>query len=227
MNVRAAIFITVLAALFFSLIAAIVMGRTIPGDTSSLLYLSRLAHSPTGQWLTPLAKILGMAGNWQALIPIGFLILHFVWRKILPLRFFGLYALACAGSGALILMTKYLLNRPRPDFVPALEQAPFASFPSGHSMYALVAYGFLAAVLPRCVPLSATVRFLFLCAAVISPILCGLSRVYLGTHYLSDVIGGYLLGIPYLILIIALSGRLLPARKSGAGEIDAAAKVTV
>jgi undecaprenyl-diphosphatase len=87
---------------------------------------------------------------------------------------------------------KYLVNRPRPEFVTsAIEYNP--SFPSGHATAMLALWGFLAIVAARAVPHAKT-RFEILYWAGIVILAVGASRLVLGVHYLSDVAAGYLVG---------------------------------
>lgn len=87
---------------------------------------------------------------------------------------------------------KYLVNRPRPEFVTsAVEYNP--SFPSGHATAMLALWGFLAIVAARAVPHAKT-RFEILYWAGIVILAVGASRLVLGVHYLTDVAAGYLVG---------------------------------
>jgi undecaprenyl-diphosphatase len=145
-------------------------------------------------------------GNWQAIVPLGLLLLFLAWRHRhrgqRAWRAFSFYVLACVGSGALILLFKNLVNRPRPSIVPALEKAPFASFPSGHSTYALVAWGFAAWLIVRRPATPMWLKIVVIAATLALVGMIGLSRVYLGTHYPSDVAGGLLIGVPWLLAVL-------------------------
>lgn len=97
---------------------------------------------------------------------------------------------------------KYLIARPRPTIVPPLEKAPFLSFPSGHAAYALVGWGFLAYVIARRPHTLAWRRVGLALGAMIIAGLVGASRIYLAAHYPSDVAGGLLIGVPWLVVIL-------------------------
>lgn len=185
-----------------------ILNDVLDGDSSGTdrLLLKRaylLSQSSDGDWMTPTAKFLSLFGNWQVLIPVGLLLLYVAWRHRVAWRVPAFYALACAGSGGLILLVKHLVNRPRPELFPSLEKAPFASFPSGHALYALVAYGFLSYLAVRSTRFHPALKIacVLCCAALVA--LVGLSRVYLNTHYPSDVWGGWLLGLPWLSALLA------------------------
>lgn len=111
--------------------------------------------------------------------------------------------LLLAGVSLLVQVGKRQFVRPRPLSVAYYHEVGF-SFPSGHSATALTLYGLLAYWWIRRSP---NVRSrLWVGAGAISLILAvGFSRIYLGVHYLSDVLGGYLLGICWLIMGIVLT----------------------
>ncbi|WEG12584.1 phosphatase PAP2 family protein [Pullulanibacillus sp. KACC 23026] len=104
------------------------------------------------------------------------------------------------GSALLNVLLKHLLLKPRPE-VEHLVYAGSYSFPSGHSMNAMVFYGFLAFLLMEFLgPIWA--KWLTLLIAALFILLIGMSRVYLGVHYPLDIIGGYSAGLAWLSLII-------------------------
>lgn len=188
---------------FFNTLEDVKDGDSTGFDRMLLERAHLLAESSDGDWMTPLAKFFSLFGNWQVLIPVGALLLIAAWQKKASWRIPIFYSIACAGSGSLILLTKYLVNRPRPQLFPPLEDAPFASFPSGHALYALVAYGFLTFLFVRSTRFPAWSKTAFVLLALALTLLAGSSRVYLGTHYPTDVTAGYLLGLPWLSALLA------------------------
>ena len=205
---------------FVNIIEDVLTGDSGPVDKLLLRRAHALANSSDGDWLTPLAHGLSLLGNWQAVVPLGLLLLVLAWRGRLAWRAFLFYFVACGGSGALAIGFKYLINRPRPQIVPALEKAPLLSFPSGHSLYALVAWGFVAYLIARRPHTPPWLRVVLVLAALAIAGLVGASRVYLAAHYPSDVSGGWLIGVPWLLFVLwAFEGR------SGAqGRVMAAVK---
>jgi membrane-associated phospholipid phosphatase len=122
----------------------------------------------------------------------------FAWRRW---REPMLVALAVAGEVTIFLLVTLLVDRQRPP-VRHLDQAPpTSSFPSGHTAAAICMYGALA-VLANERARSALVRGLFVALAVLVPLAVGLSRIYRGMHYTSDVIGGVILGATWLFLVV-------------------------
>jgi membrane-associated phospholipid phosphatase len=113
-----------------------------------------------------------------------------VWRRW---REPMLVAVAVAGEVAIFLTVTMLVDRQRPPVGHLDEAPPTSSFPSGHTAATLALWGALA-VLASQRARSALVRGVFLTLAVALPLLVASSRLYRGMHYLSDVLGGFLLG---------------------------------
>jgi undecaprenyl-diphosphatase len=104
--------------------------------------------------------------------------------------------LALAGSTVLNLILKASFERPRPNVFPWLDNAGFFSFPSGHAMTSTVVYGTLAYLVARLEP-GVWMRRLTFGLAVALILTIGLSRIYLGVHYPSDVIAGMIGGFAW------------------------------
>lgn len=117
----------------------------------------------------------------------GFFVLQTRYRTALVV------AVTCFGGEVLDTVMKLLFNRPRPTVVPHLRQAYSTSFPSGHAMESAIVYLTLAAILMRAVDNRAT-KLYILGIAVLLTTLVGSSRVYLGVHYPTDVLGGWVVG---------------------------------
>ena len=102
--------------------------------------------------------------------------------------------LAIASGSVLSTTLKLLFSRSRPDLVEQLDRTFTSSFPSAHAMVSMLAWLTLAAVLARFVD-SPRMRAFIVAAAVVLSLLIGSSRVYLGVHWPSDVIAGWLAGL--------------------------------
>jgi undecaprenyl-diphosphatase len=113
----------------------------------------------------------------------------------------GGWVAAVAGGGLLDVALKGMFHRTRPTWDVPLLTARGWSFPSGHAMGSLVAYGMLAYLLVRD-PKGRPPRMAIVAGAVALVLLIGLSRMYLGVHYFSDVVGGYAAGMVWLAACI-------------------------
>lgn len=105
-------------------------------------------------------------------------------------------------SGGIAWVLKTLINRPRPtkDFVSILEETHYQSFPSGHVLFYTAFFGAFIFILLRTInkhPVSKIIGML-VCLAMI--FLGAVSRVYLGAHWFTDVLGGFLAGLIYLLI---------------------------
>lgn len=106
---------------------------------------------------------------------------------------------AAIGGGILVQILKFLFARPRPEMVTQLVSEVTMSFPSGHSAMSAVVYLSLAVLISRIEPSRKTRVFLVTSALIISFIV-GLSRIYLGVHYPSDVLAGWMIGLFWALL---------------------------
>lgn len=110
--------------------------------------------------------------------------------------------LAAAGGGLLNQLLKGLYQRVRPDLTPRSFDVAGYSFPSGHAMGSIVCFGMLAVVLWRLLR-GARLRPLVWPVAALLTLGVGLSRVYFGVHFPTDILGGYLAGAVWLGFCIA------------------------
>ncbi|MDP1794816.1 MAG: phosphatase PAP2 family protein [Acidimicrobiales bacterium] len=105
------------------------------------------------------------------------------------------------GGGVVDTVIKVAVGRPRPKFDEPIATAFGNSFPSGHSMSSLVCYGAVLLVFLPLIPKSW--RAVSLAVTSIWVLLIGFSRLALGVHFISDVLGGYVLGAAWLIGSVA------------------------
>ena len=97
---------------------------------------------------------------------------------------------------------KFIFVRERPDSINLINVNGY-SFPSGHSMISVAFYGFLAYIVLHS-NLSKKKRLLFTMLMIVLAFLVGISRIYLGVHYASDVLAGFALSLAYLIIYISV-----------------------
>ena len=114
-------------------------------------------------------------------------------------RMLALLAATTGGGLIVALLLKNLFARPRPEFGSAATYVTTASFPSGHSMLSAVVYLTLGVLLAR-----TTTRYrfklYFITLALVVSMLVGLSRIYLGVHYPTDVLAGWSFGLIWALL---------------------------
>ncbi len=142
-------------------------------------------------------------GNWQFMVLIGICLLVFSkTRKTAGIPF----AVTSLTSTLIYKLIKSTFQRPRPDLMyRIIEQGGF-SFPSGHSMNCMVCYGILIYLIRRNVKDKKAANLLTgICAGLI--VLIGISRVYVGVHFPTDIIGGWSLGISVLAAAILIQEK--------------------
>jgi undecaprenyl-diphosphatase len=199
----------VVGVLFFLFAAAVNAGWTQPIDEAVLGWIAA-RRTPRLDALMLETTALGNALVSVVLVGIAIL---FLW---LTRHRWSVLLLAVAALGGTLINNglKYAIDRPRPDIVEALTGVATPSFPSGHAMNAFIMYASVAYVVGRLEP-SRRLRLAtwLVAAALIAGV--GASRVYLGVHYPSDVLAGFLGGAAWLAFIagaIAALERYEPSR---------------
>ncbi len=102
---------------------------------------------------------------------------------------------------------KDLFHRPRPEIVPHAVYASSGSFPSGHSMLSAITYLTLGALLARS-HRRRTLKIYFVTLAIFLTLLVGISRIYLGVHWPTDVLAGWTAGAVWALVCWLIAGRL-------------------
>jgi undecaprenyl-diphosphatase len=130
----------------------------------------------------------------------GFLVLQTRYRTAIVVA-------TTAGGGELLnAVMKHAFNRPRPTIVPHLRVVYTTSFPSGHAMESAIVYLTLGAILMRAAD-SRLTKIYILAVAMLLTMLVGISRVYLGVHYPTDVLGGWIVGFIWASLCWLVARR--------------------
>jgi len=135
------------------------------------------------------ATVLGLT----VLAVTGYLFLHGLYRN-------GLFIfIASVGGGVLNWVLKASFARARPEVVPHLREVMTSSFPSGHALTSAAVYLTLGALLMR-IAEGRLAKYYCIAIAMLVTFLVGCSRVFLGVHYPTDVIAGWLIGLSWALL---------------------------
>jgi len=214
---------------------AILADEVVEGDThvfdEAVLLAMRTAGDPTApwgpRWFTEWVRdctALGSTGilTFITLAVTGFLLLQGKTRAAV------MVVIAVGGGMLLSTALKRGFDRPRPDLVPHGVMVYTASFPSGHAMLSAVVYLTLGALLARVQP-QRWLKAYILTIAMALAILVGLSRIYLGVHWPTDVLAGWVAGAAWALMVwhvaLWLQQRGELERDDGPGESNGAGLV--
>jgi len=197
---------------FVELADEVIEGETLPLDRQILLALRNPADhaDPIGpKWLEEVGRdftALGGVGvlTFLTLAVVGFLRIERHYRAM------WILLTAVAGGLFISFLLKNIFARPRPDLVPHLSYVVTASFPSGHSMMSAVTYLTMGAILARFFK-DYRLKIYFLSLSILITLLVGISRVYLGVHWPTDVLAGWTIGAAWA-LVCWLAARWLQKR---------------
>ena len=146
---------------------------------------------------TPIAKFITNFGG-----AIFIILLTVILIAVIKNNKIGLSILAnLAIITILNQLLKRILQRPRPTEYRIIEESGY-SFPSGHSMISMAFYGYLIYLIYKYVE-NKNVKWILISLLSVLICLIGISRIYLGVHYTSDVLGGFLISISYLVIYIS------------------------
>lgn len=217
-------FVILAAALFaFATLASAAMdGNTFAFDRFTMAALRNSADpfTPIGpRWFRSTMVDMTALGDTSTLtvltvIVVGYLL---IVRKGSTAAFL---AIAIAGGMLASRLLKLTFDRPRPDLVPHLVEVHSASFPSGHAMNSAVVFLTLGALLAR-TQTDHRARVYILTVAILLTLIIGFSRVYLGVHWSSDVMAGWLVGGAWATLCWAVARQLQHRRTLEPPTLDA------
>lgn len=154
-------------------------------------------------FVTPIAKFITNFGGAIFLIVLTIVLFIVIKNKKIGVSIFSNLVIVTI----LNQLLKGILQRPRPTEYRIIEEIGY-SFPSGHSMISMAFYGYLIYLIYKYVKnkyikwISIVVLSLLICAI-------GISRIYLGVHYTSDVLGGFLISISYLVIFISAVNKFI------------------
>jgi undecaprenyl-diphosphatase len=170
-----------------------------PGNTSD----------PLGPlWVEEAMRDLTALGSTSVLVLI--LLSVIVYLLLAGKAKMALFIFASVAGGQLLSsLLKLGVDRPRPELVSRLAEVYTLSFPSGHAMLAAVTYLTLGSLLARALPKRVLKAYVIVVAAI-ATLLVGVSRIYLGVHWPSDVLAGWCAGAAWAMLCWLISRRVLP-----------------
>jgi undecaprenyl-diphosphatase len=183
-------------------------------DTEILLAFRKAGQpdSPIGPpWLEGAMRDITSLGSASVLVLITTAVIVYLLMIRRPATALLIFV-AVAGGQVLSSLLKAGIDRPRPDLVSHLVNETSFSFPSGHAMLSAVTYLTLGSLAARFLH-GRTTKIFVLCLAVLTTVLVGISRVYLGVHWPSDVLAGWCAGFAWAMLCW-LVARVLQRRKA-------------
>jgi undecaprenyl-diphosphatase len=203
---------------FIEIADAVFAGETQAFDRWMLVALRdpQAPANPIGPlWLEEMARDVSALGGFAWITFATLVIAVYLWMD--DKLQMGLFLLGATASGAAVsMLLKSLFARPRPDLVPHLSQVYLSSFPSGHSMLAAVVYLTLGSLLASVIS-NVWLKIYVLAVAALLTTAVGLTRIYLGVHYPTDVLAGGLAGLVWALLCWFVA-RMLQVR----GEVESA-----
>jgi undecaprenyl-diphosphatase len=207
------------------LAAVVGFGWLFGGITEDVIKGNELAalDSPVASWLADhrvawLTAAMRAATELGSLRVVGSLVAATALLLVIRTRraeAAALLVVAAAGASLLVALVKLLVGRARPEVGGVLALVDSSAFPSGHSAQAVATYGALAYLAGRAASRWGQ-RVAAWTAAALIAVLVGFSRLYLGVHWLSDVLGGYALGAAWLSVVITASATYRRLREQEA-----------
>jgi len=207
-------FITVVCVLAFIYIASlIILNKTGNFDDWILLSLRdpQNKFQPIGpKWLKETMINITSLGS-AAIITLFTIVIvgYLLFQK--NYWFIFVILLATIGGAILVFVLKDFFGRERPDLVPHLVYAASYSFPSGHSTMSAVVYLTQASLISK-IQKKGSIKTYILIVALILTFLIGISRVYLGVHYPTDVLAGWALGLAWASICLIINNHFEKSR---------------
>ena len=184
-----AFLISLLSLFGFGLMALLVSNHSIHHFDRTVINFIQGLESPV---MTSFMKLITFLGSSVFIILLSISILFFLYKVLNHRSELILFIAALIGSNILCILLKLFFHRARPDLHRLIEISGF-SFPSGHATNAMTVYGILAFILWRNIRTKSG-RSVLILISLIMILLIGISRIYLGVHFPSDVIAGYFTG---------------------------------
>ncbi|MFN6456177.1 MAG: phosphatase PAP2 family protein [Nostoc sp. EfeVER01] len=165
-------------------------------DTSFLLWLHQFANPS----LDNLMLFITNLGNPKTVVVVAAMTLGILWWRRYRIETY-IFVLTCIGGLTLNTGLKLFFSKPRPQLWTVLISEKSFSFPSGHALGSMVLYGFIAYILATYY--SQFSRLIYVLTVILIAAI-GISRLYLGVHWPTDVIAGYGVGFLWLMICITM-----------------------
>ena len=195
---------------FFKLTEEVVEGDTRGFDQSVLLWFRNKADlsDPIGpQWLEVVVRDITALGGLLILGLLTIAACGYLW--LTQRHRLALFVAVSIPAGSLLnTLLKEYFTRPRPDIVPHGTGAALSSFPSGHAMMSAVVFLTLGALLSLSTE-NTRIKIYILFWSVFLTVIVGISRVYLGVHWPTDIIAGWIAGGTWAILCLLVGHWIL------------------
>ena len=189
----------------------VVEGESRAFDRAALLWI----HSTFPGWLDGPMRIVTALGYYWVVIPLLTVSATFFYLESWRLSAI-LLLVSTAGSAVLTTVLKSVFERARPEVFDSGYHASFYSFPSGHATVAVGFYGMLTLILAY--RMRGKARWAVAVSGILVVLLLGFSRLYLGVHYPTDVLAGYLAALLWLVWVGAVYALWLSVRGLRAAE---------
>ena len=189
---KCSVFIVVLCLMLFSIFCYQILNYDSLAIDKNVY--SFIADNIMNDGLTPILKVITELGGVAFTIIAGVLIFIFC-KKI---RWFVTFDLV--GVTLINQLVKHIIRRPRPNILRLVEESGY-SFPSGHSMVSMAFYGIIIYLVYKNVS-NKYLKWLLISLLSLLILSIGFSRIYVGVHYFTDVAGGFLLGLAYVVIYV-------------------------
>src|SRR5918998_3051078 len=179
---------------FFELADEALEGDSRTFDRAVLLWI----HDNFSGWWNEPMRLATALGYYYVVVPLLALAVFVFYRRGWRLSAV-LLVVSTGGSVVLTTVLKGVFQRARPELFDSGYQASFYSFPSGHATVAVGFYGMLTVILAY--RLRGVARWAVAACGVVVVLLIGFSRLYLGVHYPTDIVAGYLAALLWLVCV--------------------------
>lgn len=165
-------------------------------------YIYNFLTNNSNENLTLFFRVITYLANWQAIVLLCIISLIVIKNKWIGISI----SINSIFSTIINKILKFIFIRPRPDVLKLIVQGGY-SYPSGHAMASMSFYGYLIYLINKS-DFSKGKKIIFTIVLSTIILLVGMSRVYLGVHYASDIISGYIVSIICMIIYVEITNKI-------------------